>query len=58
MNASMGNILNFSAQLFLSTFSSTTNKQLIKLSGRHAMMHSEIGLSDLCLPLPSGRLML
>jgi len=58
MNVSMGNIFNLSAQLFLSVFSSTINKQLIKLSAELAMVHTEIGLSNLSLLLPNGRLML
>lgn len=58
MNVIMGNIFNLSAQLFLSTFSSTINKQLIKPSGELAVTHAEIGLPNLSLLLPSGRLML
>lgn len=58
MNVSMGNIFNLSAQLFLSTFSSNINKQLIKLSVELAMMHTEIGLPNMSLLLPSRSLML
>lgn len=58
MNVSMGNIFNLSAQLFLSTFSSSINKQLIKLSVELAMMHTEIGLPNMSLLLPSRSLML
>lgn len=58
MNVSMGNIFNLSAQLFLSTFSSSINKQLIKLSVEFAMMHTEMGLPNMSLLLPSRSLML